>query len=275
MLPPRRSTPTASTSSSEPADRTVSAKRLSDRPPARCWRTSAALSSKVGRAPRPSLPSGYRVGPAVGGAAVGQVPVHRRPGHPEGVGDLLHGVLAVVVHRPGLRDLVGCHLELRAAVAAPGPGRGEPVAGAFDDQVVLELGDRGEHVEEQPATRGGGVNALGQRPQPDVTGLQVVDDLLEVAHRASEPLGHHQGVAGPQVTQRLVQRRALGQRPGRVIGEGLLTASRRQCVGLRLGMLVAGRDPCVPDESPSRTVARTCLALHRPRTRVARRSCCF
>jgi len=126
------------------------------------------LSSKVGRAPRPSLPSGYRVGPAVGGAAVGQVPVHRRPGHLEGVGDLLHGVLAVVVHRSGLRDLVGCHLELRAALAPAGPGRGEPVVGAFDDQVVLELGDRGEHVEEQPATRGGGVDALGQRPQPDV-----------------------------------------------------------------------------------------------------------
>jgi len=168
--------------------------------------------------------------------------VDRRPGHPEGVGDLLHGVLAVVVHRSGLRDPGRGHLELRAAVAAAGPGRGEPVMGAFDDQVVLELGDRGEHVEEQPATRGGGVDALGQRPQPDVMRLQVVGDLLEVAHRASEPvqLGHHQGVAGAQVTQRFVQRRAFGQRPGRVVGEGLLTTSRRQCVGLRLGMLFAG-----------------------------------
>jgi hypothetical protein len=103
-------------------------------------------------------------------------------------------------------------------------------------------------MEEQPATRGGGVDALGQRPQPDVTRLQVVDDLLEVAYRASEPvqLGDHQGVAGPQVAQRFVQRSALGQRPRRVIGKGLLTASRRQRVVLRLGMLVTGRDRAYP-----------------------------
>ena len=114
--------------------------------------------------------------------------------------------------------------------------------GAFDDQVVLELGDRGEHVEEQPATRGGGVDALGQRAQPDVTGLQLIGEGLEVAHRASEPvqLGDHQGVAGAQVTQRFVQRRALGQDPGRVIDEDLLASRCGKRVGLRLGMLVAG-----------------------------------
>ena len=72
--------------------------------------------------------------------------------------------------------------------------------------------------------------------------LQVIDDLLEVAHRASEPvqLGHHRGVAGAQITQRLVQRRALGQRPGRVIDEDLLASRCGKRVNLRLGMLVAG-----------------------------------
>jgi len=46
------------------------------------------------------------------GVDVDEVPVDRRPGDPEGVGDLLHGVLLGVVHRPGL--LVGA-LTLPAA----------------------------------------------------------------------------------------------------------------------------------------------------------------
>ena len=127
--------------------------------------------------------------------------------------------------------------------------------------------------EEQPPARGGGVDALAQRPKPDMAGLQVVGDLLEVAHRPPKPvqLGDHQGVAGPQVGQRLVEGDPARQGPGGMVGEGLLTAGGRQRVGLRLRMLVLGRDPSVPDESYPRTVTRTCLALRR--SRVARRCC--
>ena len=87
------------------------------------------------------------------------------------------------------RARVGVILNLGAALAAAGPGGGEPVVGALDDQVVLELGDRGEHVEEQPAAGGGGVDALGQGAQPDLAALQVVGERIEVAHRPAEPFG--------------------------------------------------------------------------------------
>ena len=198
--------------------------------------------------------------------------VDGRPGHPEGVGDLLHGVLPRVVHRPGLSRVGRAHLEPRPAHAAPGAGSGEPVDGAFDDQVVLELGDRSQHVEEQPAAGGGGVDPLGQGAQPHLPGLQLISERLEVAHRPAEPiqLGDHQGVPGPQVAQRLLQRRALGQRPRRVVDEDLLAPRRRKGVGLRLGMLVAGGDPGISDQRHPTTVAQTCLALPRTRTRFAR-----
>ena len=102
--------------------------------------------------------------------------------------------------------------------------------------------------------------------------LQVVDDLLEVAHRPAQPvqLGHHQRVPGPQVGQRLVQRRAPRQRPGRMFGERLLASRGRQRVGLRLGVLVPSAHPRVPDHRHPPNVSRTCLGCRSSRTRVAR-----
>ncbi len=51
----------------------------------------------------------------------------------------------------------------------------------------------------------------------------------------------------------------------------LLASRCGKRVGLRLGMLVTGQDPGVPDESHPKTVARTCLPLRRTRTRLVRR----
>lgn len=82
------------------------------------------------------------------------------PGGLEGLGDLFHGVPAGVVHGLDLSDRSGSEYGFTAAVASPGAGSGEAVDGAFLDEFVLELGDRGEDVEGQPAHRGGGVDAL-------------------------------------------------------------------------------------------------------------------
>jgi hypothetical protein len=58
----------------------------------------------------------------------------------------------------------------------------------FHNQVVLELGDRGEHVEEQPPARCGRIDALGQRSKAHPTLLQFVGDLLEVADGSAKPV---------------------------------------------------------------------------------------
>ena len=111
---------------------------------------------------------------------IGQVPVDRGPGYPEGVGDLLHGVRTLVVHRAGLSNLRRRHLELWAALTPPSSRRRQAIMRPFHNQVVLELGDRGEHVEEQPPARCGRIDALGQRSKGHPTLLQFVGDLLEV-----------------------------------------------------------------------------------------------
>jgi len=158
-------------------------------------------------------------------------------------------VLADVVHRVGLPDPVRGHLELGAPLAPAGSGGGEAVVGAFDDEVVLE---RGEHVEEQPAAGCGGVDALGQGAQPDLAGLQVVGEGLEVAHRAAEPvqLGDHQRVAGPQIVQRLLKRRPFGEGAGGVVGEDLVAAGGGQRVGL--GVYAEGGEGLALAVSPAR-----------------------
>jgi hypothetical protein len=57
---------------------------------------------------------------------------------------------------------VGVIFGLRPPLQAAGSGGGEAVVGAFDDEVVFELGDGGEQVEEQPPTWCAGVDALGE-----------------------------------------------------------------------------------------------------------------
>lgn len=110
------------------------------------------------------------------------------------------------------RIFVWSHLELRSAGASAGAGGREAVVSAFDDEVVLELGDCGEHVEEQPSARSGGIDALRQRTETDTVLVELVGYLLQVLYRAAEPVqsGNHERVSAAEVCQ------CLGQRcPGR------------------------------------------------------------
>ena len=47
-------------------------------------------------------------------------------------------------------------------MAAAGPGGGQPSSGAFADQIAFELGQGREHMEDELAARGGGVDRLLQ-----------------------------------------------------------------------------------------------------------------
>ena len=76
-------------------------------------------------------------------------------------------VLARAIQLLGHPTLVGGHHRGPAAVAAPGPSRGQPGAGVFADEVAFELGQGGEHMEHELAAGGGGFDRLLQAAEPD------------------------------------------------------------------------------------------------------------
>jgi hypothetical protein len=79
------------------------------------------------------------------------------------------------------------------------------------NQVGLELGDHGEHVEQQPADRVVRVVHRPAQAQPDLPAGELLGDGTGVGQGARQPvqLGHHQGVALPAGGQRLAQPGAL------------------------------------------------------------------
>ena len=86
--------------------------------------------------------------------------------HADGLGDLGHGVLPLAVragggvHAADGGGLGGVQLGLAAAGAAAGPGGGQALAGALDDQLALELVDRAEDMADQPPSRRGRADVL-------------------------------------------------------------------------------------------------------------------
>ena len=87
--------------------------------------------------------------------------------------------------------------EGAATMAAAGPARGQPRGGAFPDQVAFELGQGGEHVEDELAA-GGGVDRLLETAEPDTAVGQAGDHVDEMPEGAAEAveLPHDQGVPG-------------------------------------------------------------------------------
>jgi hypothetical protein len=66
------------------------------------------------------------------------------------------------------------------------------------------------------ARRGRGVDALGQRPEPDTPLGERVHRLGRMPHRATEPVEppHHQDITGPQVVEQRIQLWPAVQGPG-------------------------------------------------------------
>ena len=95
------------------------------------------------------------------------------------------------------------------------PGGGQAGLGALDDQLALELGERGEDAEDQLAGGGRRVDRralAGQDLEPDAALGELVDQVDEVAQVAAEPveLPGDQDIA-------LAQRLEAGGEPGPVV----------------------------------------------------------
>src|SRR3954453_14360807 len=117
---------------------------------------------------------------------LGQVAVEGRLGDAHEPADLGDAVLlgAVELHRE--LALLGRQQLRPPAEPAPRPGRAEPGPGALADEVALELGERPEHVEDQPAAARGGVERLLQAPEADLLPLEPLGQRDQVLERAAE-----------------------------------------------------------------------------------------
>lgn len=140
------------------------------------------------------------------------------------------------------------HLEGPAAVAPAGSCCGEAGIGALDDQLALELRQRREEVEHQPAVGRGGVDRgalAGEHLQPDAASIESLHDIDEVLEAAAQPieLPDHQRVAIAQRSQAGLQSWAVVAFSRRAIGVELIDgdAGRHERVGLQIDDLAAVR----------------------------------
>jgi hypothetical protein len=183
-----------------------------------------------------------------------EAPVDGFVGHAEGFGDLGDGVLAftvvafLVVHAAGHRGLPGRQLGLAAADPAAGPGGFQAFAGAFGDEVGEHLVHRGEHVEGEPPSRGGGVDALLEHDQVEPAVGQERGGLGEVAHRAGHPgqPGDRELVPAAEMIEAVVPLGPPGEPAGGGVGPDALAAGGAQRVELGVVPLRASGDPGVP-----------------------------
>lgn len=126
-----------------------------------------------------------------------------RPAHAQQPGDRGNRVLRPGQQLARVPDPFRRHGGRAAWARAAGGRRVKPGAGAVRDDLADELGERCEHVEHQPPVRGGGVQALMQRDEPDVVPAQPGHGHHQVPQRAAEPVqpGDHERVAWPQRLQ--------------------------------------------------------------------------
>ena len=80
-------------------------------------------------------------------------------------------------------------------------------------ELPLELGKGQQHIEGQPAHRGGGVELLGDGDERDRSGVEHLDQLGEVGQRAGQAVDlvdhDHVDLAGLDILQQLLEGRAV------------------------------------------------------------------
>jgi hypothetical protein len=84
------------------------------------------------------------------------------------------------MHHLGHLELVGGQHRGPATLAPAGPGRGQPGAGPFADEVAFELGQSGKDMKDELAAGGGGVDRLLEAAEPDPALRQAGDGVDQV-----------------------------------------------------------------------------------------------
>lgn len=161
------------------------------------------------------------------------MPVDRGSADPELGRDLRDGMcpLAVltelVIHLARELHLPRSELRLLPARSTAGPRRGETVHRALRHQRVLELSDRADDLEEQPADRRRGVDPLIEHDEVNAALLEMLGELDQMLQRAPEAikLGDDELIAGAVGGQESVlQLRSFGELARGGLDEDLLAS---------------------------------------------------
>ena len=105
-------------------------------------------------------------------------------------------------------------------------------------------------MEHQLAAGGGGVDRLLEAAEPDAALGQAGDGVDQVAQGAAEAikLPHHEGVAGAELVQELLEGGAVAAGAAGGLGEHPIAAGALEGVDLELGVLVGGGDAGVAEQ---------------------------
>lgn len=124
---------------------------------------------------------------------------------------------------PSVANLLRGHRGRPAQPHPAGPRGCQALPSPLDDELTNEFCERSEDVEHQPPTRGGGVERLVQRPEPDPAPAQLGDQGDEVLQGARESIeaGDNESVTGTHVGQAGLQLRAVGVAAEELVGEHL------------------------------------------------------
>ena len=156
----------------------------------------------------------------------------------------------LVEHCLGGLDVVLREFRRTALSAARAPSGRKARLGALPDQAALELRQCAKHVKDQPPLCGSRIESFGQAAKPDASHSQVLDGFDQLLHRTRQPieLPHDQRVAAAREFERVIQGRAIRNRPRHLLGENLLAPCFGQGVALQGKVLVYGRHTGIADQ---------------------------
>ena len=120
-----------------------------------------------------------------------------------------------------LLSLLGC--ELGAATADPAflPSLVQPGFGPFPDHGAFELGERPDQLHHHPAGGRGGIDRLGQTPEPGAFPLDQLHEVQEVLEAAAQAVKFpdDQDIPGSQLVEHPMQLGPVPAPSGSVLGK--------------------------------------------------------
>lgn len=160
----------------------------------------------------------------------------------ESGGDILNPDIGIGKQGFGGGQFLGAKTLRTSALLATRSRSLKTGAGALANEGALEFGERTKQVKHQTATGACCIDMLSQRTQRNVTSLEVLNSLDELAHGACEAikLPDHEGIARSHVIERGRELRSLPLGTTCLLGKEAVTPNSCQCILLQRWVLVQG-----------------------------------